>query len=379
MSPPFITVLIDTFNHQRFIERAVSSVLEQDFPPSEMEILAVDDGSADATPDILARFAPRVRLLRKPNGGQASAFNFAIPEARGEVIAFLDGDDWWAPQKLTHVAAAMRCNPEVGLLGHGITEVRGLLRDEADGRESESDRDGRPNNFSMDGYERSHVLREGFRFRANTPEGARIFRLRKCFLGTSRMTLRANLTRRLLPVPEALVVEADEYLFTLAAATSDALILPEALTFYRLHGNNMFQTENFDTRGFRRKQAVLAALAAALRQGLSARGLPQNVTDMVTAVIQAEADQLRLMLDGGWPWETAHTEWRLFRIMCERPSFAHSFFKLASLIPAMMLPPRAYYAARQRLIRNPAYLQARQRWLPIPALPHVRRAPGSRA
>jgi GT2 family glycosyltransferase len=377
MSRPYFTALIDTFNHQRFIERAVSSALEQDFPPSEMEILAVDDGSTDATPDILARFAPRVRVLRKPNGGQASAFNFAIPEARGEVIAFLDGDDWWAPEKLTHVCTALGQEPQIGLLGHGIIEVRDHPRNELHGGASDST--SYPNDSVLDGYEQSHVLRKGFRFRANTPDGARLFRLRKSFLGTSRMALRTDLTRTLLPVPEALVVEADEYLFTLAAVTSGVLILPEALTFYRLHDNNLYQTANFDAAGLRRKQNVVAALASALRRELVVRGLPKNVTNILTTLIQAEVDQLRLMLDGGWPWETARTEWRLFRIMCEQPSIVHSFFKLASLLPAMLLPPRAYYAARQRLVRNPAYLQARRQWLPIPAPPHVRRAPGSRA
>jgi glycosyltransferase involved in cell wall biosynthesis len=377
MPRPYITALIDTFNHQRFIERAVSSALEQDFPPTEMEILVVDDGSTDTTPEILARFAPLVRLLHKPNGGQASAFNFAIPEARGEVIAFLDGDDWWAPKKLMHVAAAMRPEPRIGLLGHGITEVHDRIHgkmhdDNSDIRTIQGD-------FAFDEHEESHLLREGFRFRADTLEGARLFRLRKSFLGASRMALRSDLARTLLPVPESLIVEADEYLFTLAAVASEALILPEALTFYRLHGENMYQTDNFDALGFRRKQAVLASLASTLRRKLLADGLSEDVTHILTTVIQVEADQLRLMVDGGWPLETARTEWRLFRIMCEHPSAAHVFFKLASLIPALLLPPRTYYSARQRLVRNATYLQARRRWLPIPVLPHVRRARSSRA
>src|SRR5271154_7189482 len=101
MGRPFVSVLIDTYNHERFIEKAIVSVLEQDFPATEREILVVDDGSSDSTPEIIRKFAPQVRLLRKVNGGQASAFNAGIPECRGEVVSFLDGDDWWAPHKLT--------------------------------------------------------------------------------------------------------------------------------------------------------------------------------------------------------------------------------------------------------------------------------------
>ncbi len=61
-----------------------------------MKILVVDDHSTDRTPEIVRKFVPNVRLIQKTNGGQASAFNAAIPEARGEIVAFLDGDDWWA-------------------------------------------------------------------------------------------------------------------------------------------------------------------------------------------------------------------------------------------------------------------------------------------
>src|SRR5580698_8917059 len=106
MSMPFVTVLIDTYNHRSFVEDAINSVLNQDFPASDTEILVVDDGSTDGTEEVVRKFAPSVRLLRKPNGGQASAFNAGIPEAHGEIVAFLDGDDWWAPRKLTAVIEA---------------------------------------------------------------------------------------------------------------------------------------------------------------------------------------------------------------------------------------------------------------------------------
>ena len=151
------------------------------------------------------------------NGGQASAFNAGIPEMRGEIVAFLDGDDWWAPGKLRKVVEALAMDSQVGIVGHGITEV------------------------FQNGGQRTELLREIPRFRVNSLEGALAFRLRKSFLGTSRMTIRKELLRRILPVPEGLSIEADEYLFTLSAVLADALILPEALTYYRLHGANLYQ------------------------------------------------------------------------------------------------------------------------------------------
>src|SRR5271156_114628 len=222
MSQPRVTVLIDTYNHERFIEEAIVSVLEQDFPAAQMEILVVDDGSTDRTPEIVRKFHPRGPLLRKTNGGQASAFNAAIPEARGEIIAFLDGDDWWAPNKLTRVMQTMSADSAVGIVGHGIVMV------------------------FLDGHSQSEILREGFRIQANTIEGARLFCRRGSFLGTSRMTIRAGLLRRIGPVPEGIAVQADEYLYTLASALAGLCILSEPLTYYRLHDANAFQFSVYD-------------------------------------------------------------------------------------------------------------------------------------
>src|SRR5260370_15420815 len=123
MSSPLITAIIDTFNPERFIEQALSSVLDQGLSASDLEILLVDDGSTDRTTDVVATFANRVQVLRKQNGGQASAFNFAISRAKGEIIAFLDGDDWWAKGKLKTVLDAFDAHPNVGVVGHGIYEV----------------------------------------------------------------------------------------------------------------------------------------------------------------------------------------------------------------------------------------------------------------
>jgi len=347
MSKPLVTVLIDTYNHERFIEQAISSVLEQDFPASEREILVVDDGSTDNTPALVHKFVPHVRFLRKANGGQATAFNAAVPEARGEVIAFLDGDDWWARAKLGPVVEALDANPAVGMVGHGITEVY------------------------TDGRQQIAVLGELERFQVDTPQEARAFRLRKCFLGTSRMTIRTELLRRILPVPESLTIEADEYLFSLASVMADVLILPEPLTFYRIHSTNLYQISSFEEASAGRKQKVLSSLVGSLSERFRLLGVQPETVRTITEVIQAEADQLRLALEGGSPWETVQTELKIDRIMNERAPRSHRAMKYASLLPALFLPPRWFYNVKRRLTRNELYLRARARWIPIPKLPHV--------
>jgi hypothetical protein len=347
MRQPGVTVLIDTYNHERFIEEAIVSVLGQDFPASEMEILVVDDGSTDRTPEIVRKFEPRVRLLQKTNGGQASAFNAGIPEARGEIVSFLDGDDWWARNKLSQVLEAMNQDPTVGIVGHGIAMSY------------------------LDGREELLSLREGFRFRANTVEGAQCFRLRRAFLGTSRMTIRAELLREIGRIPEAIAIEADEYLFTAVAVLSNVRILPEILTFYRLHDTNAFQLGQHDPERARKKQRVLAALASGLKERLSHITFDPRARKALTDMVEAEADQLRLRLDGGWPWETVQAEWLVYQALHEDASTSHRIFKMLSLLPALALPPRTFYDAREKLVHNNLYLRARQRWLPMPGAPYL--------
>lgn len=277
---PAVSVLIDTYNHERFIEKAIHSVLEQDFPVADREIIVVDDGSTDRTAQIVQRFERRLRYIRKENGGQASAFNIGIPECRGEIIAFLDGDDYWLPGKLSRVREVLEKNSAVGFVGHAIKESL------------------------PDGQERISAPAQDEKFRIQSVESARLFRLRKSFLGTSRMTMRAEIARRILPVPESLVFEADEYLFTLAAAMSEIVILREALTCYVIHGSSLYVSAGSGTAGLRRKQQVMTALASCLQVALQAQGLAADIVDCVVEIVQAEADQF----DGGAPWQTVRAE-----------------------------------------------------------------------
>jgi hypothetical protein len=346
---PAVTVLVDTYNHEHFIEEALASVIGQDFPSEETEILVVDDGSTDCTPEIVRKFGPRVRLIRKTNGGQASAFNAGIPEARGEIIAFLDGDDWWAPQKLACVVEAMKAETGLGIVGHGVIIVH------------------------PDGHEQLEILRDGFRFQADTMEGARLISRRGSFLGTSRMTIRAGLLRRIGPVPQVLTVQADEYLSTLAAALAGVRILPETLTYYRLHDSNAFQMTKNDPQKLRRKQEALAALAGYLDEQLCERGVDAKVVRRITGRLHADANQLRLILDGGWPWETVGTEWKIYGVTHPDAPLSHRFFKVLTLLAALATPPRTYYGVQRKLARNELYQRARKRWLPMPEMAHIQK------
>lgn len=117
-SGPLVSVVVPAFNAEATLERTLRSVSAQDYP--RLEILIVDDGSTDGTAAIAGRFCaaePRARLLRKENGGVASARNLGIAEARGDFVAPLDSDDIWHPAKISRqVAAALAASEPPGFV-----------------------------------------------------------------------------------------------------------------------------------------------------------------------------------------------------------------------------------------------------------------------
>ena len=109
MRTPLLTVVMPTYNAQRFIAESIESVIAQTV--DDWELLVVDDASTDATKQIIAKYQEqdgRIRLLARPsNQGPAYARNFALDQARGQWIAFIDSDDIWHPEKTERQLSAM--------------------------------------------------------------------------------------------------------------------------------------------------------------------------------------------------------------------------------------------------------------------------------
>lgn len=106
-----ISVVIPAFNAGRFIRRTIDSVLAQTY--CDYEIIVVDDGSTDDTPEVVKSYGQKVRYIYQENAGDGPARNTGIAAAKGEWIAFLDHDDEWLPQKLQLQMELLRQNPEL--------------------------------------------------------------------------------------------------------------------------------------------------------------------------------------------------------------------------------------------------------------------------
>jgi len=106
-----VSVIIPTFNRAHKIARAVASVVYQTF--SDYEILVVDDGSGDATPEALKPFLPRIQYVaHSKNLGVSAARNTGIRESRSPLVAFLDSDDYWLPEKLAAQVSFFSKHPQ---------------------------------------------------------------------------------------------------------------------------------------------------------------------------------------------------------------------------------------------------------------------------
>ncbi len=115
-SAVFVSVIIPAYNAAIFLPEVIQSVINQSY--QNWELLIIDDGSTDDTADIANDFCKkdeRIKLISKPNGGVSKARNLGVELANGELIAFLDSDDLWLPEKLLIHAEFMNQHPQVGV------------------------------------------------------------------------------------------------------------------------------------------------------------------------------------------------------------------------------------------------------------------------
>ncbi|MES1981099.1 MAG: glycosyltransferase family A protein [Pseudomonadota bacterium] len=102
---PLVTAIIPAYNSELYIAEAINSVLQQDYPA--IEIIVVDDGSADNTRNIVLGYGDKVRIFSQANKGQAAARNLGILQAHGKYVAFLDADDVWWSHKISYQVAEL--------------------------------------------------------------------------------------------------------------------------------------------------------------------------------------------------------------------------------------------------------------------------------
>jgi len=222
-----------TFNGMRYVGEAIASALAQS--ESNIEVIAVDDGSSDGTFDLLQAMAAkdaRLKVLSQPHAGRPSiGKNLGLQHAAGEYICFLDQDDVYHPRKIEASIACLDSRQDLHVLFHDVTYI---------------DRDGKE-------LPESHLESQRFSSRAEKflcRIDADIYRCSKRFhhfmaLNYSAMSTTSVMFRRSIPTAQPLRFPADlrvtddaEFWFKLARGR-EVLFLDRRLSFYRFHESNM--------------------------------------------------------------------------------------------------------------------------------------------
>lgn len=236
---PEISAIINSFNYGHFVDEAITSVMHQSYT-GPVEIIVVDDGSTDDTQERVAHYGDAVRYLRKTNGGQASALNAGVRASSGDIVMFLDADDYWHAEKVERVVHAFE-HSDASCVWHQFSFI-GPGSDVAAWRRSPAV---------------SGSAIEDLRFLRSFPGAA-----------TSALSFRRSALERIGPIPEELSIMADGYLTFLSPFIGLAVGLSEPLAVYRFHGTNAFSNPTISDSGFRRKLDCQTVLCRELESWL---------------------------------------------------------------------------------------------------------------
>ncbi len=214
-SRPLVSILINNYNYERFLREAIDSALNQTYSP--VEVVVVDDGSRDNSRELIASYGERIVSVFKPNGGQASAFNAGFAASLGEIICFLDADDYCFAEKITQIVDRFSQNPQASWIFHELKDV------DANGN-SLVTQQSVPENTFVD--LRGHLVKG-----QNLPY----------FPATSGLCFKRDVLKQFLPMPEELLISADNFLRLAAVYTSPGYLSADQLAVHRMHGSNLFE------------------------------------------------------------------------------------------------------------------------------------------
>lgn len=118
---PLVSIIINNYNYAQFIERSIDSAIGQNYRP--LEVIVVDDGSTDNSREVISSYGDRIHAIFQPNGKQSAALNAGFAASKGEVILFLDADDYLLPTAIEQIVAAFQ--PGIGKVHFRLQVVDG--------------------------------------------------------------------------------------------------------------------------------------------------------------------------------------------------------------------------------------------------------------
>ena len=214
MSKPLASILINNHNYGRFLAEAIDSALAQTY--GNVEVVVVDDGSTDNSPEIISGYGGRIVSVIKGNEGQGSSLNIGFERSSGHCIFLLDSDDTFAADKVERVMNLFGQDPSIGWVFHPLR-----LREAFNGKVL--------NEAMPPGLPSKRIDFRGATRRGRQPRFAP---------ATSGLCFTRQLLAKMLPMPVVGGTSADRYLKPMALALAPGYYIGEVLAEQKIHGSN---------------------------------------------------------------------------------------------------------------------------------------------
>jgi glycosyltransferase involved in cell wall biosynthesis len=220
-----VSIIINNYNYDRFLSQAIDSALNQTYP--HIEVIVVDDGSTDNSREIIAGYGDRITSILQENGKQGTALNSGFAASSGDIILFLDSDDYLLPMALERIVEAFK--PEVGKVHYRLQVV---------------DIEGKPSGDFIPTT--TMKLANGQVWRELIKVGGYAS---TCMSGNaySRIAL-----TNIFPIPDDYKTTADDYLMISMPFYGEVIGIEESLGAYRIHDSNQWALTSVSGSRFRR-------------------------------------------------------------------------------------------------------------------------------
>ncbi len=240
---PLVSVIIGNYNYGYFLAEAIESVLKQTY--RHFELIVVDDGSTDNSREVIESYQGQLTAIFQANSGQGKALNAGIAKAQGEIICFLDADDYYHPNKLSKIVSGFCNHPQWVQISHGRFAV---------------DREGK-------------IIGSGSKTHNQGDVSQLLLRWGRYAMAiTSALAYRRQALEAVLPIPTARNEAADTYLTAVVPFYGEVGCIDEPLMFYRIHGKNLqARTENIQYLLKQRELNAQYINATAAKTGLRDR------------------------------------------------------------------------------------------------------------
>lgn len=287
-----VSIIINNYNYGQYLRAAIDSALDQTY--RSIEVIVVDDGSTDDSPDIIANYGDRVVAVCKKNGGQASALNAGFAHSHGDIVIFLDSDDILLPHTAEYVADTFDTYPDAAKVMYRMEVIdaagshTGIIKPSG--------------HLPMrSGDLRQHVVS---------------FPFDMTWTATSGNAFSAHVLQQIFPIPEdEYRILADFYLSHVTALFGCVIALDRVSAYYRVHGTNNHELSQpiLNLVHIRRTIMHWRATAMCIHRYAAKLGLvnPSHQPDDILSVAYVANRLISLKLDPTHHPLEEDTAWRL--------------------------------------------------------------------